>query len=124
MLELVFERHHNQQTRFSDVTLWSMLLRVGFSLGQDEVVTVLQDLCDRGYVRFEEEKNRRTGRTTIALIQVTPKGRDLVERGSKTRRSRSDGKASAQDRREAGDAAAGEDRPAAFVRARCGALPA
>ena len=80
ILELIFERHHNQQTRFSDVTLWSMLLRVGFSLGQDEVVTVLQDLCDREYVRFEEDKNRRTGRTSLAMIQITPKGRDLIER--------------------------------------------
>jgi hypothetical protein len=53
---------------------------LGCDVGENELITVLQDLFDRGYVVYSEKKNRFTNRVEISLIQLTPKGRDLGER--------------------------------------------
>jgi hypothetical protein len=62
-----------------DVALWHILIDLGCDVGQNDVLTQLQDLCDRGYVTFKETKNRLTNRAEISLIQLTPRGRDLSE---------------------------------------------
>lgn len=79
VLELVYARHSEQQSRMDHVALWSMLRELQHDAGENDVLTVLQDLKDRGYLTFSEKKNRLTNRTEISLIQITPKGRDLVE---------------------------------------------
>src|SRR6185437_2619781 len=79
VLELVYSRHSEQQSRMDHIALWSMLRELQNDCGENDVVTVLQDLRERGYLTFTEKKNRYTNRTEISLIQITPQGRDLVE---------------------------------------------
>jgi hypothetical protein len=79
VLELVYSRHRGQQSRMDHVALWNMLIELQHDAGENDVITVLQDLKERGYTTFAEKKNRFTNRTEISLIQITPKGRDLVE---------------------------------------------
>lgn len=79
ILELVYTRHRGQQSRMDHVALWHMLVELQHDAGEDDVITVLQDLQERGYLFFAQKKNRYSNRTEISLIQITPKGRDLVE---------------------------------------------
>ncbi len=80
ILQLLQTNHDEQKTRFDATALWTALVRgLGFDASRNEVKTTLQDLCDRGYVRYKDKKNNDTGEVTIWQIEMTAKGRDLVE---------------------------------------------
>ena len=79
ILELVVQEHQEQRPRMNDLVLWGVLQKLHYEVSQNDVITLLQDLGDRRYLTFSEEKNRKTGEVRISLIQCTPKGRDLVE---------------------------------------------
>lgn len=79
IIELLYGRHTAQQPRADHVALWRMLRDLGCDVGENDVLTNLQDLSDRGYVVYEQKKNRYTNRAEISLIQLTSKGRDLFE---------------------------------------------
>jgi hypothetical protein len=80
ILDLVCARHSAQQTRMDSVALWHAMITLGFDLGENELITLLQDLGERKYLNFEEKKNRYTNRTEISRIGITPTGRDLCEK--------------------------------------------
>jgi hypothetical protein len=79
ILELVDEGHQEQRSRMNDLILWGVLQRLKYDVSQNDVITVLQDLGDRGYLKFDEDRNRRNNEVRISKIQITPKGRDLLE---------------------------------------------
>jgi hypothetical protein len=80
MLQLLRTNHDGQATRFDGTALWSALVRgLGFDAGRNEVKTMLQDLCQRGYVTCKEHKDRDTGEVRFTQIALTPRGRDLLE---------------------------------------------
>jgi hypothetical protein len=79
ILEILNSRHRTQQSRLDHVALWHIMLDLRFDLGEDELLTLLQDLCDRDLIAYEETRDRRTNRVSIFKLQVTPQGRDLCE---------------------------------------------
>jgi hypothetical protein len=79
IIELLYGRHAAQQSRTDHIALWHMLTDLGCDVGENEVITQLEDLLDRGYVTFNQKKNRFTNRTEISVIQLTSKARDLFE---------------------------------------------
>ncbi len=82
VLELLCTNHDRQESRFSGSALWSALVRgLSFDVSKHELVTILQDLQDRGYIRFSEDKKLRelTGEVRISNIELCSKGRDLLE---------------------------------------------
>jgi hypothetical protein len=80
VLELLQANHDAQQSRFDSSMLWSNLVRgLGFDASENDVITVLQDLHGRGYIKYEEIRNQRLGLYYIVRIELCPKGRDLLE---------------------------------------------
>lgn len=79
ILKLIAQNHDRQDTRLDDVTLTGVLERLQYDVYVDLVRTTLQDLGDRGLLEFTADRNRKTGANSIRKIQITPKGRDLVE---------------------------------------------
>jgi predicted transcriptional regulator len=79
ILELVDEGHKEQRSRLTAIILWGVLQRLKYDVSENDVITLLQDLKERGYLALNEEKNRRNGYVTISQIQITPRGRDLLE---------------------------------------------
>jgi hypothetical protein len=79
ILELVSENHQAQRTRLELITLWGVLVRLGFDVGRDDVITLLQDLREREYLRFDSTKDKWSNRVEISKIEITPAGRDLLE---------------------------------------------
>ena len=79
ILEILNTRHQSQQSRVDHVALWHIMRDLSFDLGENEVLTLLQDLYDRNLVLYEESRDRRTNRVNIYKLRLTPEGRDLCE---------------------------------------------
>jgi hypothetical protein len=80
ILELLRDNHDRQWSHLDATALWSALLRgLRFDVSKNEVKTLLQDLGDRGYVRYIQQKDNDTGEVFLVQIELTAKGRDLLE---------------------------------------------
>jgi hypothetical protein len=79
IIEVLYARHQAQQSRVDHVALWHILRDLSFDLGENELLTVLQDIYERSYVTYVCRRNRLTNRQEISQIQLTPRGRDLRE---------------------------------------------
>ncbi|MFQ5696272.1 MAG: hypothetical protein ACE5HB_09810 [Terriglobia bacterium] len=79
ILQLVYENQESQRHRLDDITLHSALDRLHHDVSRNGVRTVLQDLRERGFLRFVSEKNVDTGKVALRKIEITPGGRDIVE---------------------------------------------
>ena len=79
IVEVLYDRHAQQQHRIDHVILWHILQDLGRDVSENEALTALQDMSDRGYVRYEQTKDRKTGAVNVYLIQLTARGRDLRE---------------------------------------------
>jgi hypothetical protein len=80
ILELVYEGHSRQEGRLDDLTLFCLLSDLKFDISRNTTLTLLQNLRDRDYLKFKQERNDVTGQVTAREIQITPKGSDLVEK--------------------------------------------
>lgn len=79
ILEILNTRHQAQQSRLDHVALWHVMLDLRFDLGENDLLTLLQDLFDRRLIVYEESRDRRTNRVSVFKLQLTPAGRDLCE---------------------------------------------
>lgn len=79
ILEIVNTRHAAQQTRLDHVALWHIMLDLRFDLGENDLLTLLQDLHDRDLLAYVEARDRKTNRVSLFKLQITPLGRDLCE---------------------------------------------
>lgn len=79
ILQLVRTRHRGQQSRMDHVELWHMLRALGLDVGENDVITYLQDLEMLECIEFKQENDRLTNRVSITQIQMCMKGLRLVE---------------------------------------------
>lgn len=77
ILRILDDNHRRQRRRLDDQILFGILERLHFDAYLNEVRTLLQDLQERGYVKFAEERDRVKGVVAIRKIQITPDGRDI-----------------------------------------------
>jgi hypothetical protein len=84
ILLLLWARHNMQGSRFDDVSLTHALRSVAMEVGIRDVVTLLQDLQDRRFVRFMQRRDSFTGRVYLEKIELTAAGRDQVEENTPT----------------------------------------
>jgi hypothetical protein len=79
ILRLLRECHENQQAAYDDVVLAGVLDRLRFDVSVNLVRALLQDLKERGLVKYVEEKDRVTGKSSIRAIKILPRGRDVLD---------------------------------------------
>lgn len=79
ILRLIRTRHRAQSSRMDHVELWHMLRGLGLDVGEDDVITFLQDLQEAVLVEFEEDRERRTNRINITKIQLCTRGLRVLE---------------------------------------------
>lgn len=80
VLKMIYLNHRRQRPHLDHVMLCAVLRETGHSVGVNDVITVLQDLQDRGYLLFREMRNDYTNDIEISRIGITPAGRDVMER--------------------------------------------
>lgn len=74
ILKLVREGHEAQLPRLDDMELWTMLLKMGQTVGRDQVLTLLQDLEVLDYIQYKSCMNEYSGRLELSQIMLTPTG--------------------------------------------------
>lgn len=79
ILRMVYDSHRKQQSHPGLLTLAGALERLFYDVSLNDLLTILQDLKERGYLEFVQTKDRWTGHVGISRIGITPRGRDLVE---------------------------------------------
>jgi hypothetical protein len=79
ILRLVLQKHEHQEHRYDDYALLAALDRLSFELHLDVVREILQDMRDRDLVALKENRDRKSGETSITGIQLRPRGRNLLE---------------------------------------------
>jgi hypothetical protein len=79
ILQFIRDNHHSQLPPMDDLSLWALLMDMGYHVGQDYVITLVQELKGAGYLNFTENFNRVSGKTRLEGIMITSEGRRLVE---------------------------------------------
>lgn len=80
ILELVYDGHTKQESRLDDLTLWGLMRDLSHDVGQNDVITLLQQLCEMKYLRFKLIRNDATNDVRITEIEITRNGIALVEK--------------------------------------------
>lgn len=79
VLRLIYLNHNRQRARLSSTQIRGALQIEGYNqFGRDDVLTVLQDLKDRGYVRYKQMRDADE-RVYLFEIELTAQGRDLCD---------------------------------------------
>ncbi|HLJ87745.1 MAG TPA: hypothetical protein VKZ53_13045 [Candidatus Angelobacter sp.] len=78
VLSLVRNGHLKQESRLDDLCLWGLLQDLGYSVSQNDVRTLLQDLGEMSYLKFRQQKDDATGDVRISEIQITAHGLRIV----------------------------------------------
>ncbi len=78
ILTLVYVNHRRQGSRLTSTVIRGTLQREGYQFSRNDVMAMLQDLRDRDYLRYRSMKGG-DDRTFIFEIEITAKGRDLVD---------------------------------------------
>lgn len=81
ILKLVREGHENQLSRLDDFEVWTILLKMSQTVGREQTLTLLQDLCVLGYVEFKQSMNEINGQIELSQIQLTALGLRFVSAG-------------------------------------------
>ncbi len=79
ILRLVYVNHNAQGTRLNSTLIWGVLDREGWRFSLDDVLTMTQDLSDRGYLRFQKMRDPVKNRWHLFAIELTAEGRDLFD---------------------------------------------
>src|SRR5690242_18325318 len=78
LLRYVYVNHNAQLPRTNSTQLHSVLQREGYiDFTGNEVLTAIQVLRDRGYLRYEQRRDFGTGRMFLFNIELTASGRDV-----------------------------------------------
>ena len=80
VLELVYDGWRQQESRLDDLTLWGLMRDLSHDVSRNDVITVLQQLETRQYLRFRQKNNEYSGQTHISEIELTSGGSDVVEK--------------------------------------------
>ena len=78
ILTLVYVNHRRQAARLTSTVIRGTLQREGYQFARNDVISMLQDMKDRDYLRYLSMRDG-DDRIFIFSIEITAKGRDLVD---------------------------------------------
>jgi hypothetical protein len=78
LLRLLYVNHNRQLHRPSSTALWSVVQRKGYEFVREDIITILQDLKQRGYVVYEQMRD--AGSVRLLSIEITHRGRDVCDK--------------------------------------------
>ena len=79
VLNVLAGRHLSQNARMDDVQICLALQSLAWGCEMRDVVTILQDMQGRGWVKFKDRRNKITQRVELYEIEICPDGQDLVD---------------------------------------------
>ena len=79
VLNVLAGRHLSQHARMDDVQVCLALQSLAWGCEMKDVVTILQDMSGRGWVKFKDRRSKVTQRVELYEIEICADGQDLVE---------------------------------------------
>lgn len=79
VLNVLAARHLSQRARMDDVQICLALQSLAWPCEMGDVVTILQDMSGRGWVKFKDRRNKITQRVELFEVEICPEGQDLVD---------------------------------------------
>jgi len=74
MLKLIRQGHENQLDRMNDSALLGLMQDIGSHMSPHQVMTMLQDLQELGYVKFDQHFDAEKERYVAERIMLTSLG--------------------------------------------------
>ena len=79
-LELIYTEFKKKGVHYDHISLCENMQALGQTVYYNDVIFILRQLKDRGYLAFNEMVvNRSTGELLISEIRITSAGQDIVE---------------------------------------------
>jgi hypothetical protein len=79
VLNVLAARHLTQRSRMDDVQICLALQSLSWQCEMNDVVTILQDMQGRGWVKFKDRRSQVTRRVELFEVEICPEGQDLVD---------------------------------------------
>ena len=80
VLRILSTNHGQQQSRPDDVALCHWLRALAWEVDLADVVTIVQEMQGRGWVKYRQFKDTILGRRVQLLeIEITPEGQDVFD---------------------------------------------
>jgi hypothetical protein len=79
ILTMVYINHKRQRRRLTSTVIHGTIAREGYRFTKNDVLTAIQDLRDRDYLRYQQVLDADQS-VFIQAIELTAQGRDLVDR--------------------------------------------
>jgi hypothetical protein len=79
VLSILSGHHLAQGSRLDDVQLCLAVQTMGWDCEMRDIVTILQDMQGRGWVKYEWRRSKITQRVELFCIEICPDGQDLVD---------------------------------------------
>ena len=79
VLTVLAGNHLSQLSRMDDVELCHALQSLAWDCELKDVVTIVQEMAGRNWVRYEWRRNRISQRVELYAIEILPEGQDLVD---------------------------------------------
>lgn len=79
ILTMVYINHKRQRRRLTSTVIHGTIAREGYRFTKNDVLTAIQDLRDRDYLRYQQVLDADQS-VFIQAIEITAQGRDLVDR--------------------------------------------
>ncbi len=83
ILQLLQENHEAQRRRMNDAHLLAVLRNLQYDIVLNELLTMLQELSGRGYIKYDILRNERDREIRLQKLEITPLGVDVYE-GTRT----------------------------------------
>ena len=79
VLVLLSGHHLAQKSRMDDTAVCRTMQSLAWDVEIKDVVTILQDMQGRNWVKFESCRDRSALRVYLHTIEICPDGQDLVD---------------------------------------------
>jgi hypothetical protein len=79
ILRILSVRHGQQRSRLDDVLLTKTLRDLAWEVDINDVVTILQEMEQRGWVAFRQIKSIYARKMQLLQIEILPAGQDIFD---------------------------------------------
>ena len=80
ILKMVRQGHEAQLQRLDDFGVFATMQDLGMQMSRRAIITMLQDLCVLGYLKYKQGFSDEHDRVTLSEIELTPLGLTITMR--------------------------------------------
>jgi hypothetical protein len=79
ILRILSTTHAQQKSRLDDLAICHLLRQIAWDVDMNDIVTILQDMCGRGWVKYRQLRNVYMRRVQLLEVEILPLGQDVYD---------------------------------------------